>query len=131
MKNLISFALIILFLGIVNISCDDTIVGDENIPLENVSYAKHIQPIFNNHCNNSSCHNSEDRAGGISLQSYGEIFASPFLVIPYEPEESQIYQSVSGMSVNIMPPAYSTSLPLSDNQIRGIKTWIEEGAKAE
>ena len=55
---------------------------------------------------------------------------SPFLIIPNAPEESLLYLSVDGRSVNIMPPPYGNTFPLSENQVNGIKTWIEEGAEA-
>ncbi len=113
-----------------NICCDDTLITDIPIPDENVSYSQHIQPLFNTHCNNTTCHNSEDRAGGLSLEFYGEFRNSPFLIISGAPEESLLYLTVSGQYVTIMPPQYGSSIPLNDNQIAGIKTWIEEGAEA-
>ena len=100
------------------------------IPEKDVSYAKHIQPIFNNHCNSSGCHNSEDKAGGFSLEIYGDFRSYPFLIIAGSPNESHLYLAVSGQSISLMPPPYGNAFPLSDNQINGIKTWIEEGAEA-
>jgi len=130
MKQISNLIIATLFSVILISACDDTKITDIEIPLADVKYAEHIQPIFNQSCNNSGCHNSEDNAGGIRLTSYGELFSVPFLIIPGAPQESLIYLSVSGNSVNIMPPPYGTSLPLTDDQIRGIKTWIEEGAEA-
>ena len=115
---------------IISVSCDDTGPTEIPLPEENVSYSQHIQPLFNTYCNSSGCHNSEDGAGGIRLTSYGDIFATPFLVIPRAPEESTLYLSVSGQTINIMPPPYGNTFPLNDNQINGIKVWIEEGAEA-
>ena len=100
------------------------------IPEFNVSYSKHIQPILNNHCNNTTCHNSADRAGGLSFEIYGEFRSYPFLIIAGAPDESSLYQVVSGQSVLVMPPYGGPSIPLSENQIKGIRTWIEEGAEA-
>lgn len=131
MKQLLNTIFILFFTLLVISACDDTKITDIEIPDMDVSFPQHIQPIFNQSCNNTACHNSEDRAGGISLTSYGELFSSPFLVIPFAPDESLLYLSVSGKSVNVMPPPYGTSLPLTDNQIRGIKTWIEEGAESD
>jgi hypothetical protein len=130
-NNFINISILLLFLSLVSLSCDDTILTDVDIPDSNVSYPEHIQPIFNNHCNNSTCHNNEDRAAGVSLTSYAELFSSPFLVIPYSPDESKLFQVIEGKSVTIMPPPYGNSYPLSDNQIEGIKTWIEEGAESD
>ena len=129
-QNIINSLLIIIFLIIISSACDDT--GPTEIPLpdKNVSFSQHIQPLFNNYCNNTGCHNAQDGAGEIRLTSYGDLFATPFLVIPRAPEESTLYLSVSGQTVNIMPPPYGNTFPLNDNQINGIRVWIEEGAEA-
>lgn len=131
MRHFISLILFIAFTTVIFSSCDDTGITDIIIPDENVDYSLHIQPLFNEHCNNSGCHNSEDNAGGIRLTSYGELFAVPFLIIPGSPDESQLFLAVDGQSVNFMPPPYGNSVPLSENNIQGIRTWILEGAEAD
>ncbi len=130
MKQLLNILFIAIFMMIISFACDDTGINEIPLPEENVSYSQHIQPIFNNHCNSSGCHNSEDAAGGIKLTSYGELFEVPFLIIPRAPDESQLYLSVNGQTVNIMPPPYGNTFPLNDNQINGIRVWIAEGAEA-
>ena len=130
MKRILNLLFFLGFGSILFYSCDDTKITDPPIPTEDVSYAQHIQPIFNNHCSNSGCHNSKDNAGGLDLTSWGSLRGSPFIVIPFYPDESLLYLSVSGGSVNIMPPPNGSSPPLSDNQINGIKTWILEGAES-
>ena len=130
MQNLINLILLLSFILILTLACDDTGISEIPIPEENVSYSEHIQPLFNNHCNSTGCHNSADAAGGINLTSYSGVFASPFLVIPFAPDESQLYLSVSGQTVNIMPPPFGNTFPLNDNQINGIRVWILEGAEA-
>lgn len=131
MKNIkLNILLVVIFLITVFMSCDGTGPVDIPIPEKNVSYSVDIQPLFNKRCNNSGCHNSEDRAGSVSLTSYGDLFATPFLVIPGSPDESHLYLSVSAQLVQIMPPPYGNVRPLNENQINGIKTWILEGAKA-
>ena len=130
MRQFFNVILFLVFTSLIFIACDDTKITDPPIPTEDVSYAQHIQPIFNNHCSNSGCHNSQDNAGGIDLTSWGSLKASPFLVIPFYPDESLLYLSVSGGSVNIMPPPNGSSPPLSENQINGIRTWILEGAES-
>jgi hypothetical protein len=130
MKHIFNIFLLITFISVIITSCDDTIVGNQIIPEFDVSYSKHIQPLFNNHCNNTTCHNSEDRAGGLSFEIYGEFRSYPFLIIAGAPDESTLYQVVSGQSVLVMPPYGGPSIPLTENQINGIRTWIEEGAEA-
>ena len=90
MKQYYNLILLLVFALILTYACDDTLISDIDIPEVGVSYSEHIQPIFNTHCNNSGCHNSEDNAAGIRLTSYGELFASPFLIIPRAPDESQL-----------------------------------------
>ena len=130
MKHIFSLILVFTFSLVIFSSCDDTIVGNEIIPEFDVSYSEHIQPLFNNHCNNTTCHNSADLAGNLSFENYGEFRNYPFLIIAGAPNESLLYQVVSGQSVQVMPPYGGPSIPLSDNQINGIRTWIEEGAEA-
>jgi hypothetical protein len=131
MKYITNFGLITIFILAIFTSCDDTGITDIVFPDKNVSYKYEVQPLFNKYCNNSGCHNSQDNAGEISLETYGDLFATPFLIIKYSPEESHLYLAISGKLVNIMPPPYGNSFPLNDNQINGIKTWITEGAEAD
>ncbi len=130
MKQIFNIILVFGFASLIFYACDDTKITDPPIPTEDVSYAEHIQPIFNNYCNNTGCHNSQDNAGGLDLTSWGSLRASPFIVIPNYPDESLLYLSVSGGLVNIMPPPDGSSPPLSENQINGIKIWILEGAES-
>lgn len=130
MKQSLNVLLIAIFILVILSSCDDTIGPDTIIPDFDVSYSEHIQPIFNNHCNNTTCHNSADLAGGLSFENYGDFRNYPFLIIAGAPNESLLYQVVSGQSVKVMPPYDGPSIPLTENQINGIKTWIEEGAEA-
>ncbi len=129
-KNKINIILFTLFIITIVFACDGTGPIEAIIPEKNVSYSIDIQPLLNTRCNNTGCHNSEDRAGSISLTSYGDLFATPFLVIPESPDESYLYLAVAGKLMNVMPPPYGSVKPLNDNQINGIKTWILEGAKA-
>jgi hypothetical protein len=131
MKNfflvlIFSFSLIVFFY-----SCDDTTKSTDQvvvIPDKNVSYSQHIQPLFNNHCNFDGCHDDGDRAGGLSLTSYGNTTSSINIVFKGRPENSELYQVVVPGAANFMPPLSSAYAPLNKNQITGIYTWIKEGA---
>ena len=48
------------------------------------------------------------------------------LVVPGDAIHSVLYQKIEGSSP-LMPPSKSTQL--TQNQITGIKTWINEGAR--
>jgi hypothetical protein len=124
--GLISFFFAILF-----ISCDDTNTVEDIdkrvIPSSNVSYSEHLQIVFDYKCNNSYCHNSVDRAGGLSLANHASTTASYLVVAPGYPDNSSLVWAIKGISANPMPPVgYPV---LTKNQIDGIVTWIKEGAK--
>lgn len=111
-------------------SCDDTLnqIDDSFIPEKDISFSIHLQPVFEAKCNNADCHNSQFRAGGISFSSCAEATENPLVVFPYEPGNSTMVWAIENQSgASQMPPlGYQ---PLTSNQIRGIKTWIAEGAK--
>lgn len=112
-------------------ACDDTINQDDLdnviIPSTNISFAEHIQPIFNARCNNSGCHNDGDRAGGLSLTSHANATESFLIVAPGSPDNSVLVWAIEGRTTEPMPPVGYR--PLTSNQIQGIRNWIKEGAK--
>jgi len=128
MKYTFLFSLLFLFFA----GCDDTNsvkqLDSTDIPSSNVSYAKHIQPVFNLKCNNSGCHNASDAQGGIVLISYANTIADVSVVFPGMPQNSRLAWAIQGLSgAKSMPPVGLA--PLTKNQIEGIVTWIREGAK--
>ena len=131
-KNfLANSALIISFIIILfSQACDDTLnqIDDIIIPEQNVSFNEHLLPVFEAKCNNSGCHNSQYRAGGISLSTCAETTESPLVVFPHEPDNSSLIWAIENQSgASQMPPlGYQ---PLTENQRKGIRVWIEEGAK--
>jgi hypothetical protein len=113
------------------ISCDDTInqedLDSKIIPSTNVSYSQHIQPVFEARCNNSGCHNSSDRAKGLSLANHSSTTSDFLVVAPGSPDNSKLIWAIEGRTTFPMPPVGYR--PLTKNQIDGIRTWIKEGAK--
>jgi hypothetical protein len=135
MKN-IFFIIITAFVlgGVMFIqSCDDTLTNQDideiQIPAENVSYQKHIQPLFNLKCAHSGCHNSEDRAANLDLTSYGTTISDLSIIVPGDAEGSRLVWSIKGETANPMPPLNYPQL--TQNQIQGIITWINEGAEPD
>jgi len=129
--------ILIFFLGLVIIlSCDDTLTNSDidniDIPIENVSYAQYIQPIFNNRCTNTNCHDSFSMKAGLDLTNWAGATADPSIISRYSPENSLLVWTIDPEFgyANPMPPPFGPVLPLTDNQIEGIKTWIREGAEA-
>lgn len=113
-------------------ACDDTLnqIDDSYIPEENISFNDHLLRVFQLKCNNSGCHNSQFRAGGLSLETCAEATENPLIVFPHEPNTSSLVWAIEGRSgASQMPPlGYQ---PLTENQRRGIIKWIEEGARCD
>ncbi len=133
-KNIFPIFFFTIFVTVLLLTaCDDTITNSDidkiDIPDSDVSYSQFIQPVFNVKCNNSSCHNSADRAGGLSLETWAGATADPLLVFPGEPDNSKLVWAIKGVSgAEPMPPIGYP--PLTINQINGIETWIAEGANS-
>lgn len=88
-----------------------------------VSYGEDIQPIFSKNC--TSCHGG---SGGLWLDSYDRVMAGANrgpVIVPGNPDESELYLRVTGESEPRMP---LNSSPLRDDEIEAIRTWISEGA---
>jgi len=127
-NSLINISLTFLFLSSVFIaSCKDTSTAPNpdtvTYPTSKVSYQQYIQPIFNFYCTAKGCHNGTDLAGGIDLTSYPGAFSQ---VIPKYPNNSNLVQVIKGLNTKHVP--YNT-IPLKQNEITAITTWVSEGAK--
>ncbi|MBW7888846.1 MAG: hypothetical protein H3C35_10900 [Bacteroidetes bacterium] len=112
-------------------SCKDTSntvssIDDIVFPEKNISYNRHIQPLFNVACNNDACHDSKTKAGDLDLTDYyGIRYAKPGIVVPNDTAASRLIWSIEGRIGSYpMPPKRALTL----NQIHGFKQWIMEGA---
>jgi hypothetical protein len=104
----------------------NVIVRNE-LPDINISYARHIQPMFNNRC--IYCHGGATIEAGLVLTTWVGTTYDPNIVFPGEADLSRIVWAVEGRTgVSIMPPNNSIYKHLNENQISGLKTWINEGA---
>jgi hypothetical protein len=124
------FLLVLFFITMSYSGCKDQLTGSDVdnrvIPDSNVSYSQHIQPVFNIKCTNAGCHEDAARAGGISLTTCASTTADPSVVFPGEPDNSRLVWAIEGIGNFPMPPVGYP--PLTSNQIKGIRTWIKEGA---
>ncbi len=127
MKNNYLIILIIALTGL--ISCKDQInePSDDDLPEKNVSYNLHIQPIFNIRCATAGCHDDVTRAANLSLTSYHNATAGYTFVFPGNPDASPLILAIEGKSPYPMPPPGRP--PLTQKQIKAIRTWVAEGAK--
>lgn len=106
--------------------CDTGATEPEDIlfPEDDVSYARHVQPLFDLGCNFSGCHNGTDRGGGLALVRYIDLFSRPGLVIPGDSATSLLVQVIGSRQ----PHTYPINRIISADQARGVALWVEEGA---
>jgi len=126
MKKIFKYS--ILFLFVLLMSCDDTITSEDIdklvMPDTDVSYARHIAPVFEVKC--VGCHNDQRKEGGVNLSSYTNVIADPQIVFRGEADNSVLVWTIERL------PPYPPMPPnqwLVRNHIDGIKTWINEGAE--
>ena len=98
-------------------------VGDE------LSYTRDIQPIFAEKC--FGCHGPDDSEGGLQLHeqklAFLEVDSGGFALVAGKPDESTLFERItSSNEAERMPP---DGEPLSEEEVRKLKKWIESGAK--
>ena len=91
----------------------------------NLSFSNDIQPIFNDNCATSGCHNAAAKQGGLDLsagKSYAELNkgGSGYINIS-KPTSSVLYSEMK----SDMPP----SGKLDDCTLEKIEKWMAQGAK--
>lgn len=97
--------------------------------ISTIMYSQHIQPIFNQKCQSSGCHNSIDRAAGLQLTSWDDLIkGSNFgeTLISGNAKHSHMVEHIKGTAKPRMPLGRD---PLSEKAINFIARWIDEGAK--
>ena len=93
------------------------------LPDSNISYSKHIEPLFMAAC--VSCHGGS-YAPDLTTPSWSNLMNyQPQLVVSGKGSSSLLVQILNGSTPPIMPPS---GAHLTTNQINGIKRWIDEGA---
>jgi hypothetical protein len=123
---------LIAFIILISQSCDDTVTSSQIdnivIPDSGVSFSMHIAPVFNAKCVN--CHGVGITEAGLDLTTWSGTIANPSIVFPGEPDNSKLVWCIEGRpGFPPMPPVGSPYVPLNQNQVNGVRTWIAEGAK--
>jgi hypothetical protein len=120
--------IVLLFL----LSCKEVLTGVDDVsivfPPSNISYSRHVDPLFQQRCAVSGCHVGNSAAAGLNLQtpSYSSLMNyQPRLVVAGASNNSLLVQRLDG---RIQPRMPLGSNPLNQNQLDGIKKWIDEGA---
>ncbi len=125
------YLILLITSAFIYIGCDDTItvqdVDNREIPDSNVSFSKDIAPIFELKC--VSCHGNGGLDAGLDLTVWSR-FVDGRIVVPFEPGNSILVWTIEPTAgFPPMPPVGSPFFPLTLQQIQGVKTWIDEGAK--
>ncbi|GEM_PF-208777 len=127
-----AIALFVLFLLASFSACENEInnppADDIVFPDANVSYTQHVQPLFSRRCALGGCHAGSSPAAGLDLThpSYNRLMNHvPRLVTARESNNSLLIQRLDG---RIQPRMPFNSIPITTNQLNGMKKWIDEGA---
>ncbi len=106
------------------------ITGCDEPENQEISYAHHVQPIFNTTC--LDCH-FQNGSANLDLTSYEALMSAKSnngpVVVPGRPDESLLFEKISEPQPSLgerMPLGRS---PLPDSEINMIETWIYEGAQ--
>ena len=99
-----------------------------------IDFNRDIRPLLSDRCN--LCHgpDQEHREGGFRLDeresAIGKADSGEHPIIPGDPAASEIVKRLLAEDeAERMPPPDSGKKPLTDEQIRMVRQWIEEGAK--
>src|SRR3982751_3498024 len=105
---------------------------------DKISYNFHIRPILSDKC--FKCHGPDvrKREAGLRLDIPDSAFAplketkGAFALVPFKPEESEVYKRISSLDTSYQMPTPSSHLGvLSSHEIALFKKWISQGAKYE
>src|SRR5678815_5686826 len=119
MKSKIFLVIILLFALITG--CYDVVKpADPNAPPQQVSYSGDLQPIWDDNCTTSGCHDGAHDPLLTPNESYNSLMSGGFVNTAI-PTESIIYQVLKD---GAMPP--TGKLPSSDIQL--VLDWIKTGA---
>jgi len=114
---------LILLLSLSSCYYDEEVVIPEVVldPIEDVSFANEIQPIFTEFC--AACHPNAAPPDLTAGNSYAAIINGD--IVPFDLNASSLYQTlITTDASELMPPSGS----LSDEDINLVKSWIEQGA---
>ncbi len=110
------------------VSCDSNTITDPSdvvFPDSNVSYRSQVFPLLSLSCAYIGCHNDESAAGNLRLTSYSVMFQHAGLIIPKYPDKSTLIQTIEGT----LPHRATYYQVFNENQKKGMRVWVTEGAK--
>jgi len=119
---------IVALMVIIAQSCDDSLTSTDIdnlvMPDSNVSYSRHVAPVFEVKC--VPCHNSQRSEAGLDLSSWVNATRDPTIIFPGSDSTSILVFTIERIPPYAPMPPYEW---LQRNHIIGIRTWIREGAQ--
>lgn len=95
---------------------------------ERISYSRHIQPIFAEHC--LQCHGPDADKREADLRLDAEASAKELAIVAGAPDESELIARITSADPELrMPP--SKTKALTEAQVDVIRRWISDGAPYE
>jgi mono/diheme cytochrome c family protein len=97
---------------------------------DEVSYYRHIRPIFQQHC--QGCHQPARAQGGFIMSNFADLFKKGEHdepgIVPGQPDKSAVYKQIipQGDKRPAMPQGKD---PLPEKEVKLIQKWIAQGAK--
>ena len=132
-KLLFLFPSTIISIYLIFSGCKDSITASDIdsrvMPQSNISFSVDLQPVFELKCASSGCHDDATRAGKLSLTSCVNAKEDPGVIVPGSSKTSRLVWAEEGLAgIKPMPPV-GINKPFTSEQDRGLKKWIDEGAK--
>jgi hypothetical protein len=132
-KLLLIYAGLAISIYLILPGCKDSItaanIDSRVMPQSNISFNADLEPVFQLKCNGSGCHDDGSMAGGLSLTSCVNAKSDPGVVVPLSSKTSIIVWAIEGQAgIQPMPPV-GVNKPFTSEQDKGLKKWIDEGAK--
>jgi len=128
-SNIYIFIVIIALTVVV--SCDDTRenIYDYKFPEEGeVSFQNHVQPFMKLRCSSNQCHGDYSQSTSRRITDYLSYFSgmnAGSLVILSDTESSLLLQVLDGRNPHL---SNLQLVAARENQIDGVRRWIEDGA---
>ncbi len=126
MRNIKITAVIIGLLFMASCVKDDTVII-QPVVTKTVSFKKDLVPLFTKNCALGGCHNDGGKAPVLtSAKAYNSLKADAAYINVSHPENSELYQFLTGKLSPAMPMGASTN---PGNLNAYVLAWIKQGAK--
>ncbi len=94
-----------------------------------ISFARDVRPILSDQC--FHCHGPDPntREAGLRLDTEAGLLGGGLVVVPGNPDESELYQRISSEDKELRMPPGTSHKSLTVQQVRIIHDWINGGAE--